>query len=370
VLYVLGIDGGGSKTDCLAADETGRLLGYGCGGGVNTYYVPQPMAEAGLRQAIEQALAGAGLEGRQIAAACMSAPMRPSAVDRVMQECGIAHLERAAEGATSRWAARFWVEGHVGVTVDSGTGSLARGWSRDGREVGAGGWGPTLGDEGSGLWISKKAVIAVLQAYDGRLSPTLLTDAIVKHLGLSEPSELATVIGSDIPQYAGSDEGSDVDFLVDSGRVFDEKAAPEGGILFQKVERRHRMRRDEVASLCPVVVAAAQQGDLAAQGILREGGIELARLALAVIHGLEMVDEDIIVVPFGGVFRSGQWVMQPFLEALRAGAPRAKVQQAPFEPVVGAVLLALQGIGVVLHEDVLAAIAESSAAFPPCRAST
>jgi hypothetical protein len=53
--------------------------------------------------------------------------------------------------------------------------------SRDGREAGAGGWGATLGDEGSGYWISLQAMTAVLQAHDGRIQDTALSDAVLKH---------------------------------------------------------------------------------------------------------------------------------------------------------------------------------------------
>jgi len=365
--YVLGIDGGGSKVVCLAADQTGRLLGYGRGGGVNTYYVPQDMAEEALQQAIEQALETSGLKGEQITVACMSAPMRPSAVDKVMEARGIPHLVRAAEGSTSRWAARYWVDGHVGATVDGGTGSLARGWSKDGREAGSGGWGVTLGDEGSGFWISKKAAIAVLWAYDGRAEPTLLTDIFLDHLGLSNPSELPSVMESDTPYYVDPSQPAEIDFLVDSGRVYDPEQAPEGGIFLQPLKRRRRLRRDEVASLCPLVVEAAQRGDAIAQNILEEAGGELARLALAVIKRLDMTDQDFVVVPFGGVFKSGEWVLRPFTEALHAQAKRARVEQSPFEPEVGAVLLALEEMGVALEGEVLKAIEESAAGFPACR---
>ena len=64
--YVLGIDGGGSKTACLAADEMGKLLGYGRGGPVNTNYVLRQEAVDSLKCAINTALEEAGLRGDQI----------------------------------------------------------------------------------------------------------------------------------------------------------------------------------------------------------------------------------------------------------------------------------------------------------------
>ena len=124
--YVLGVDGGGSKTACLAADEKGRLLGVGSGGPLNTNYVSRREAVGSLKHAVQMALEDAGLRGEQIETLCISAPMTPDAVEEVATESGIRHISRAAEAETPRWAARFWIDGHIGVTVDAGTGSISQ----------------------------------------------------------------------------------------------------------------------------------------------------------------------------------------------------------------------------------------------------
>jgi len=372
--YVLGVDGGGSKVACLAADEGGRLLGYGCDGPVHTSYVPPDEAMDSLKNAIDAALKEAGLRGEQIEALCMSAPMIPDAVDIVMGECGIKHAIRAAEGETPRWAARFWVDEHVGVTVDGGTGSLARGWARDGREVGVGGWGPTLGDEGSGYWISMRSMIAVLQAHDGRIQETMLTSSVLEHFQLSTVNELGYLVRGRFGKVR-----THIGLQPDSGYMFNQSAAakesksprrkmsPPGGLLFSRVAHMEPLKRHEVASFCPSVEKVARQGDWKALEILQDAGHELGRLAVAVIKRLGMEKDEFVVVPFGGVFKAGNLVLDTFKEIIDAAVPQARVVKPEFEPVVGAVLLALNNIGVVIDDRVIDTLEQSSGSFPFCR---
>jgi N-acetylglucosamine kinase-like BadF-type ATPase len=363
--YVLGIDGGGSKTACLVADETGQLLGYGHGASVNTNYVLRPQAMASLREAINTALEKARLHGERIETLCISAPTSPDVVEEVAEAFGIRRISRAAEGETPRWAARFWIDGHIGVTVDAGTGSIARGWTRDGRQAGAGGWGATLGDEGSGYWISLQAMIAVLQAYDGRIEETKLADLVLKHLGMSNVMEMVFQVSQGLVRATAPDQ---VGIVPDSGSGgSDSREASVGGVFFHKRARNEPLARHEVATLCPVVVDVARGGDWKAIEILREAGLELGRLATAIIIRLGMEEDEFAVVPFGGVFRAGELVLRSFEQTVTAVAPHARIVKPKFEPVVGAVLLALSDIGVVTGSQVIRAIEQTSTRFSACR---
>jgi len=359
--YVLGVDGGGSKTACLVADETGQLLGYGHGGPVNTNYVLRQEAVASLKRAIESALESAQLRGEQIETLCMSAPMAPDAVEEVALELGIRQISRAAEGETPRWAARFWIDAHIGVTVDAGTGSIARGWTRDGRQAGAGGWGATLGDEGSGYWISLQAMTSVLQAYDGRIEETLLTDVVLKHFGMSGVLDMVFQVSQGLVRATAA---AQFGILPDSGSEGSSTGgASVGGVFFHERAHNEPLARHQVATLCPVVVDVARQGDWRAVEILNEAGLELGRLAAAIISRLGMEEDEFVVVPFGGVFRAGELVLRSFEKTVTALAPHARIVKPRFEPVVGAVLLALSEIGVVMDDQVIRAIEQTSTRF-------
>jgi N-acetylglucosamine kinase-like BadF-type ATPase len=356
--YVLGVDGGGSKIICLAADDGGRLLGCGRGGPCNTNYVQGRAAAESLAAAIGGALSGAGLSGSQVSALCISAPMEPSAVQAVTEPLGVRRMIRAAEGETPRWAARFWIERRVGVTVDAGTGSLARGWAEDGREASAGGWGATLGDEGSGYWIAMRAMSAVLQARDGRLGGTLLARAVLEYYGLADEVDLVFRATQGLVREGNARLG----VAPDSGseRVAG-RTGVHGGLRFRPGVSGRDLTRDQVAGLCPVVAEAARRGDAVAVDILRDAGVELGRLGAAVIRRLGMEQDVFAVAPFGGVFRIGEPVLRSFRGTILNVAPRASVVQPRFEPVVGALLLALHDIGVEIDPRIIAAVEESAA---------
>jgi N-acetylglucosamine kinase-like BadF-type ATPase len=363
--YVLGIDGGGSKTACLAADKTGRLLGYGLGGPVNTNYVPHDKAVGSMTHAINAALEEAKLQGDQIEMLCLSAPIAPHALEEVTRICHLKRFTRAAEGATPRWAARFWVDEHIGVTVDAGTGSLARGWTIDGREAGAGAWGATLGDEGSGFWISLQAMIAILQAHDGRSKPTMLTKALLQHLGVSDVLDMVFLASQGMVWTTKADHEG---VVPDSDSTYSEEDSSQaGGVFFRERLRNGAMTRDEVAALCPVVVKVAQSGDWKAIAILEEAGRELGRLGVAVINRLGLEDAKFAVVPFGGVFKAGELILHSFIETIHATAPNAVIIRPRFQPVVGAVLLALKDINTAIDKQIIANIELSSVDYPACR---
>jgi len=371
--YVLGIDGGGSRIACLVADEKGTILGHGRGGPVNTMYVTPQEAIESLRVAITASLQQPGLRGDEIETLCLSAPMDPEYVDQVMETCRIRRLVRAAEGETARWAASFWITGRIGVTVDAGTGSIARGRARDGRETGAGGWGAVFGDEGSGYWIGMMALISVLQAHDGRLAPTMLTGRVLEHLGASGVREIPLHVR--LEPSAGEPTGDRARLVPDSGHVVDpgrsgkgEGDPSVGGVIFRQESRLEPLRRHQMAGLCLPVVKAARQGDWRAREILQQAGWELGRLATAIIERLNMADEEFVVVPFGGVFKAGDLILRAFRETIITTAPKASVIRPRFEPAVGAMLLALREIGVTIDGKVIAALEKSAAYFPACRA--
>jgi N-acetylglucosamine kinase len=364
----MGLDGGGSKSICLVADRQGNLLGQGLGGAVNTNYVARQSAVNSIQHSIESALKYAGVREDEVECLCISAPVEPGAVAEAIRRSGIKKYIRAAEGETPRWAARFWIREHIGVTVDSGTGSLARGWSRDGRVANAGGWGATLGDEGSGYWISLQAIRAVLQAQDGRIRPTLLTQAVFAHFQVASPIDLVFRATQGL---VGVEHPNQIRVVPDSGDEHVEvKEKYTGGYQFRESTCISVLTRTEIASFCPVVVQSAVQGDWMAIEILDLAGQELGKLATAVIRRLGMEQDVFAVVPFGGVFRAGKWVLDSFTNTIQSSAARTRVIQPRYEPVIGAVLLALNEVGQEINAAIIQAVDRTSLVFPDIQMST
>ncbi|MCB0015143.1 MAG: hypothetical protein KDE34_24675, partial [Anaerolineales bacterium] len=67
--YVIGVDGGGSKTAAVVLDAAGQVHGRATTGSVNHHNVGLEQAEANLTQVMELALADAGLATADLAAA-------------------------------------------------------------------------------------------------------------------------------------------------------------------------------------------------------------------------------------------------------------------------------------------------------------
>ncbi len=171
----LGIDGGGTQTTCAVGDDL-RVLATSVAGGSNMVRVGEPEARANLREAITKACAAAGVspatvEATVIGIAGASVPPVKSAVAAMIGDLVRGEIEVVGDMVIAMEAA---FPGLPGVVVISGTGSVAFGRNHLGEAGRAGGWGSAISDEGSGYWIGRAAVSAVLRAHDAAASTTLL----------------------------------------------------------------------------------------------------------------------------------------------------------------------------------------------------
>jgi N-acetylmuramic acid 6-phosphate etherase len=302
-LYFLGIDGGGSKTAVAVVDESMKLLGEGRAGPSNHLRVGIEPAREEIEKAVYQALARAGVALDQIEFAY----------------CGIAgadhpkHRQSVVESLESLFQhQQFTVDndarialtagvgfGH-GIAVIAGTGSVAFGRNRSGEEARAGGWGPTLGDEGSGYSIARRGLTAIVRSFDGRGPATMMTDIICSHFGMCEPEELPYFV------YAPTTHA------------------------------------DQIAVYGRVVIEAAMRGDEPAVEILREEATELGRTVVAVARTLEMLEDQFPVACSGGVFAAGDIFLHPLRDEITRHAAGASVGPAMERPVLGAARMAIE----------------------------
>lgn len=199
---LLAVDGGGTKTQALVTDLEGNVLARGLGPSSNLHNVGFDESCRAVTTAIEGALMHVlGLEanvgprwrGAPIAAACfglagVDAPEDEAQVSRWVLEQTIAPRFRVvndselilAGGTPEGW----------GVALISGTGSVCLARSPEGRTARVGGWGPLLGDEGSGYDIAIRALRVATQAADGRTEARPLLDAVLKHWSMRDPTTL------------------------------------------------------------------------------------------------------------------------------------------------------------------------------------
>ncbi len=296
---VLGIDVGGTKTVCLLADEQARIVAEGREEGANLQGAGELALEKVLHSVMEQTLDGTGV--------------LPSAI------ClGIAGVDRASDEAVVRgimnrigYKARILVVNDAlialqagvgdapGVVIVSGTGSIAYGRNERGEASRAGGWGYVLGDEGSGYWIGRLALRAVVRHADGRGRATSLTPRLLAHFGVQRASELIR-------------------------QVYHEELSPRS-----------------IAAAAKYVQQARDEGDAVAVGLLNRAAEELMTAAAAVVMRLELADSAFTFVLSGGMFQAIPWLFAQMQLLLPALARESTVVRLAVPPALGAVRIAL-----------------------------
>lgn len=298
-MHVLGIDAGGTKTVALLADADGRVVGDGRAGGANLQTEGELEVEKILHAVIEQAT-----RDRHVtpAAVCLGMAGVDRADDGVVIRGIMRRLGFRANTLIVNDALIALVAGagaNPGLVVVSGTGSIAYGVSHRGLAARAGGWGPTLGDEGSGYWIGRRALEAVMRDADGRGPRTTLTPLVLQHFSLPKPDALVTEI----------------------------------------YHQAHSRRA--IAALGSLVDAARADGDMVAGEIMNQAADELALSAASVITRLEMRGEQFPILLAGGMLKNSQWLPAEISRRMAEVAPRSAVMPLTEEPAVGAVRLAL-----------------------------
>jgi N-acetylglucosamine kinase-like BadF-type ATPase len=189
--FVIGVDGGGSRTRAVALDAAGVELARAEGGSA---VAGSPDKAAGAVAEVCRQVAG--LAGRSLPAQVVWAGLSGagresarSAAERALEETGVA--VRAWVGTDVHAAFHDVFPEGPGILLIAGTGSIAWARSEDGREDRVGGWGPRIGDEGSGYAIGVEVLRRVARHADGRAQATALSGLVRNHLELGRVEDLA-----------------------------------------------------------------------------------------------------------------------------------------------------------------------------------
>lgn len=302
---VVGVDGGGTKTEAVIMDANQQVIGEGLAGPSNPLRVGIAGAAASIREAIDNACASAKIRrGDLVAAQIGLAGARRRELRERMRETltplDIGEIEVVTDANIALYGA---TGGAPGLVVIAGTGSICCGINARRKRFCAGGWGPIAGDEGGGAWLARRALRAVAHAFDGRGPQTALTDLACAYFHVTSPDDLTTAI------YAPT--------------ITNERLAGFG--------------RD--------VVNAAKDADQVALQIVADGGTELGRAAVAVIRQLQMERDRFQIAYVGGVFRAaGELMLHTLREEVRQVAPRALFEPPHFAPAVAAARMARERI--------------------------
>jgi len=312
--FVLGVDAGATKTFALVANEKGYILGFGQGGAGNYETVGLEPALTEICRVCKAALIQAGasppVEVAVFGLAGADLPMDFELLTTNIEKLGLAKKVRVENDTMI--ALRAGLKRGWGVAVVCGTGFNACGISPDGRKVQFPGLGWLSGDWGGGVDIAREVIRLVCRAWDGRGRTTTLTQGVLKTLGISQIEDLITQLRQgELAHHPG---------------WFD---------------------RQRLLKVVPLVFEAAYHGDEVAQDLLIRVGNEVGLAANAILRRLGLEDSDVEIVLAGGVFKGkGPLLVDTVRQVVHRVAPQARIITPEFEPVVGAIFLALETLGI------------------------
>jgi glucosamine kinase len=304
--YLLGVDGGATKTLAAVLDLEQSVLHLGHGGPSNEDAVGADAAVRALLGAADEAIASAGIAEEQLGSAVLAIAGTDTAavaanVRRARTESWLVVNDVVAAWATATGAA-------PGVAVISGTGSNVFGVGHDGSSWRAGGWGHLLGDEGSGYWLGVQSIRAALRDREASGPATALSDAVPAFFGEASVEAVAS-------------------------RVYSKP-----------------LTKGEIAAFAVETATLAVGGDAVAGELYELGASALAAQITAVIARAGLSGAFPVGL-IGSAFKAGAVFIEPLTRAVREHAPQARVATVEMAPVGGSLLLAARACG---HTDELA----------------
>ncbi len=294
--YYLAVDAGGTKTDFALADET-HILARAQSATIKLLRTDAASASSALEEALRKLTAVSDVPMSAVHRTCIGTAGEtvPSVTDFLRRQFAArvaGQLEIVGDVIIALDAA---FRGGRGVLVLAGTGSNVVGLTSQGQMVRAGGWGPALGDQGSGYGIGHAALRAAFAALDAEC-PTLLVETIRKFWGL--PS-LEALVG-----FANGTPSPDF------------------------------------SRLAPLVVACAEASDPVARQVLIDEGRELGHLVCLVIGKMRAAAKEKSHTPdlacAGSILKNVTVLREAMVAAVRCRYPDVGLVAACVDPIAGA----------------------------------
>ncbi len=325
--YVLGLDQGGTKTHAMIADENGVILGMGQSKGACHSSQGMDAAMAQIELAIRQAVEQSGVTMDLITA--MYGGL--TGIDWEYEKELLTVELRKRFGIENTHAVndciiafRAGTDSEQGCVLCAGTGFNCAVRKSKTEEFA---FGFYIADEhqGGGA-LGQKTIQAVINAESGLGEPTLLSEKLLKRFQVPNVDELLyrVVTGS-----IGSQDKLQLPLLLEQ---------------------------------------AALENDPVALQILADYGRDTARYAIAGMRRLGLLETALDVVLSGSVFKCRAPVLRDtVISEIHKFAARANIINCRYEPIVGAVLLALEELGRPLSREIYENIESASGRFPVLR---
>ncbi|MFD1039739.1 N-acetylglucosamine kinase [Virgibacillus byunsanensis] len=297
--YVMGIDGGGTKTIAMIADMDGNVVAVAKAGATN----PNVLSRQAIKQTFHNMLddlkkqASSSFERVDTLFAGISgagSERSQQNLKKILKEVA-PHIPAIGVEPDTINALYSGTYGEPGIVQIAGTGSITYGINSQDVHERVGGWGYLFGDEGSGYDIGRRGVIAALKAYDGRGADTMLLNMMYQYFDVTNPRDLIETI------YA--------------------KETP----------------KNEISPLSKIVLEAYQQHDAVAKDLLIDVVDELSNSIKTLYKKLFADQEGVTVVLCGGIFSEKEILPSLIINKLQQ-CDTIKIVLPKMSPVGGALI--------------------------------
>ncbi|MHC1750844.1 MAG: N-acetylglucosamine kinase [Cellulosilyticaceae bacterium] len=303
--YVVGIDGGGTKTQLWMSDMRGNILEKVQAGPSNLLSCGYDITKVSIEEVLKVGILNRGyvLEDCQvlcIGVAGGAREMTKHQITEIIRRFGYEGKLIVTHDAETALVAGC--KGSAGILLIAGTGAICYARAKNGVTHRVSGWGHLMGDEGSAYSIGSAILKAVMHAYDGRGSATQLTALVLEKMKVASPEEIVT-------QTYGC---QDVKSEIASYAVLLEKAIDKKDAVAQKIAD------DTVDALVQNIVAMAQK--------------------------IDCKDEQIKLFLAGSVLTKNDGIKKAFIQQVQKRYPNIVVEATPPEAVYGAIILGLSSL--------------------------
>jgi glucosamine kinase len=305
--FVLGVDGSGPRSSAIAADGLGTVLARREGANIN------PLT-AGLEngaRAVVQVIARMAEEIRctpdEWGAVVIGVPGAEreatrthfvTSIQAAAAKAGWKPLPLAVE-TDARTTLEGAFEGRSGVALIVGSGSIVIGKSPQGKIMSVGGWGRLLGDEGSGFFIGREAMVAIAQHTDHLSQATVLRNAIAGKFHWETRDEILSAVYKE---------------------------------------------NFDLSTIAPVVFETAARQDIVAQRIVQKAATLLIEQARVIVMGMGITRK--VAMALCGTLLDKEAVYSSVLQMkIMKLLPQVVIQKPLQSPAHGAMVLALARLG-------------------------
>ena len=300
--YVLGIDGGGTKTKFILATSYGHIIAETELGGSSYQSYGFDTVIKTLLHGMNICADNAEINIDDITYVAAGMPCYGEnkendsrLLSMILDAFSSRHIYVTNDSEVA-WAGSLVLQ--PGINLVSGTGSIAFGKDEKGNTARSGGWIEFFSDEGSCYWLGRNTMELFSKQSDGREPKSKLYEIIKQEFNIKNDYEFIDIMTKQYIPY-----------------------------------------REKVAQLQLLLKKAALAGDKACIELYKKAAFELIKIAIGVRSQLAFIHSAIDLSYSGGLFKAGELILEPFKELAQNNG---FVLKTPLmSPAEGAVLLAI-----------------------------